>query len=155
MIKRPRLIRRNTARNVQRPHITGEFSHRQEDACLTFLTPTLLAGDRCLVDVVVHELTHCWFGNGVTYMDATHFSAQRELRNIHLARAGEEAALPCGAQPLVRHRREGPPRRAWGLRGEDPDDAHSEVPCENSTKFLPHNGCSAIGAHSYHTSSAI
>lgn len=26
----------------------------------------LLAGDRSLVDVVVHELTHSWFGNGVT-----------------------------------------------------------------------------------------
>jgi leukotriene-A4 hydrolase len=28
----------------------------------------LLAGDRSLVDVVVHELTHSWFGNGVTYV---------------------------------------------------------------------------------------
>lgn len=37
-----------------------------ENACCTFLTPTLLAGDRSLVDVVVHELTHSWFGNGVT-----------------------------------------------------------------------------------------
>lgn len=26
----------------------------------------LLTGDRTLVDVVVHELTHSWFGNGVT-----------------------------------------------------------------------------------------
>lgn len=26
----------------------------------------LLTGDRSLVDVVVHELTHSWFGNGVT-----------------------------------------------------------------------------------------
>jgi aminopeptidase N len=28
--------------------------------------PALLAGDRSLVDVVVHELTHSWFGNGIT-----------------------------------------------------------------------------------------
>ncbi|KAJ2962575.1 hypothetical protein NUW54_g14331 [Trametes sanguinea] len=41
-----------------------------ENACLTFLTPTLLVGDRTLVDVVVHELTHSWFGNGVTYVSA-------------------------------------------------------------------------------------
>ena len=56
----------------------------QENACLSFLTPSkfyinfwtlnnrhqiaLLAGDRSLVDVVVHELTHSWFGNGVTYV---------------------------------------------------------------------------------------
>lgn len=55
-----------------------------ENACLTFLTPSmsiafhlvrnclnclllaLLAGDRTLVDVIAHELTHSWFGNGVT-----------------------------------------------------------------------------------------
>jgi len=37
-----------------------------ENACISFLTPTLLTGDRTLVDVVVHELTHSWFGNGIT-----------------------------------------------------------------------------------------
>jgi hypothetical protein len=30
------------------------------------LNLALLTGDRSLVDVVVHELTHSWFGNGVT-----------------------------------------------------------------------------------------
>lgn len=30
---------------------------------LTFVTPTLLAGDRSLADVVAHEITHSWFGN--------------------------------------------------------------------------------------------
>ncbi|KAH9920341.1 uncharacterized protein B0H18DRAFT_1025042 [Fomitopsis serialis] len=44
-----------------------------ENACLTFLTPTLLVGDRSLVDVVVHELSHSWFGNGVTQAHSTHF----------------------------------------------------------------------------------
>ncbi|KAL5495770.1 LAP2_2 [Sanghuangporus weigelae] len=44
-----------------------------ENACLTFLTLTLLAGDRTLVDVVVHELTYSWFGNGVTHTNASHF----------------------------------------------------------------------------------
>ncbi|KZT24720.1 zincin [Neolentinus lepideus HHB14362 ss-1] len=39
-----------------------------ENACCTFLTPSIIAGDRSLVDVVVHELTHSWFGNGVTYV---------------------------------------------------------------------------------------
>ena len=29
-----------------------------ENPCLTFVTPTLLAGDRSLADVVAHELTH-------------------------------------------------------------------------------------------------
>ena len=58
----------------------------QENACLSFLTPSrqkkcgehriithvlfyyaaLITGDRTLVNVVVHELTHSWFGNGIT-----------------------------------------------------------------------------------------
>ena len=29
-----------------------------ENPCLTFVTPTLLAGDRSLADVVAHEITH-------------------------------------------------------------------------------------------------
>ncbi|PPQ99607.1 hypothetical protein CVT24_005183, partial [Panaeolus cyanescens] len=44
-----------------------------ENACISFLTPTLLTGDRTLVDVVVHELTHSWFGNGVTHANPSHF----------------------------------------------------------------------------------
>ncbi len=37
-----------------------------ENPRLTFLTPTLLAGDRSLVSVVAHELAHSWTGNLVT-----------------------------------------------------------------------------------------
>ena len=37
-----------------------------ENPRLTFVTPTLLAGDRSLVNVVVHELAHSWSGNLVT-----------------------------------------------------------------------------------------
>ncbi|GJQ08467.1 hypothetical protein GpartN1_g258.t1 [Galdieria partita] len=37
-----------------------------ENPCLTFLTPTLLAGDRSLASVIVHEIVHCWSGNLVT-----------------------------------------------------------------------------------------
>ena len=32
-----------------------------ENCCLTFVTPTLLAGDRSLADVVVHEISHSWW----------------------------------------------------------------------------------------------
>src|SRR4051812_4147406 len=33
-----------------------------ENPNLTFVTPTLLAGDRSLVDVIAHELAHSWTG---------------------------------------------------------------------------------------------
>ena len=37
-----------------------------ENPCLTFVTPSLLAGDRSLANVIVHEITHSWTGNLVT-----------------------------------------------------------------------------------------
>jgi len=37
-----------------------------ENPTLTFLTPTLIAGDRSLVGTVAHELAHSWSGNLVT-----------------------------------------------------------------------------------------
>ncbi|KAN0082888.1 hypothetical protein V8E55_008683 [Tylopilus felleus] len=44
-----------------------------ENPCISFITPTLITGDRSLTDVVIHELTHSWFGNGVTNAHASHF----------------------------------------------------------------------------------
>lgn len=38
----------------------------RENTNLTFLTPTLLAGDRSLVDVIAHEFSHSYFGNLVS-----------------------------------------------------------------------------------------
>jgi leukotriene-A4 hydrolase len=37
-----------------------------ENPRLTFATPTIVAGDRSLVDVMAHELAHSWSGNLVT-----------------------------------------------------------------------------------------
>jgi aminopeptidase N len=44
-----------------------------ENPRLTFLTPTLITGDRALVSVVAHELAHSWTGNLVTNATAEHF----------------------------------------------------------------------------------
>ncbi|CAB9526220.1 Leukotriene A-4 hydrolase [Seminavis robusta] len=44
-----------------------------ENPCLTFVTPTLLAGDRSLADVVAHEIAHSWTGNLVTNSTWDHF----------------------------------------------------------------------------------
>jgi len=37
-----------------------------ENPMLTFATPTILAGDRSLVALIIHELMHSWSGNLVT-----------------------------------------------------------------------------------------
>ena len=44
-----------------------------ENPCLTFATPTLLAGDRSLADVIAHEIAHSWTGNLVTNTTWEHF----------------------------------------------------------------------------------
>ena len=44
-----------------------------ENPCLTFATPTLLAGDKSLANVIAHEIAHSWTGNLVTNYNFEHF----------------------------------------------------------------------------------
>lgn len=44
-----------------------------ENPCLTFVTPTIIAGDRSLASVIQHEITHSWTGNLVTNCSWEHF----------------------------------------------------------------------------------
>ena len=37
-----------------------------ENPCLTFLSPSLINGDKELVDNIFHEMIHSWSGNLVT-----------------------------------------------------------------------------------------
>jgi leukotriene A-4 hydrolase/aminopeptidase len=120
-----------------------------ENPRMTFLTPTLLAGDRSLVDVVAHELAHSWTGNIVTNATMEHFWLNEGAtvwaeRRILEALRGEEASVLGWAigqkglekdldrlgedSPLTRLRTE--------LKGVDPDDAFSLVPYEKGARFL-------------------
>jgi aminopeptidase N len=120
-----------------------------ENPRLTFLTPTLLAGDRSLVDVVAHELAHSWTGNLVTNATAEHFWlnegatvwAERRIREaLHGA---DEAILgwAMGQNSLEESlQRFGPTspftRLRTQLEGVDPDEVFSTVPYEKGSRFL-------------------
>ncbi len=120
-----------------------------ENPRMTFLTPTVLAGDRSLVDVVAHELAHSWTGNLVTNATMDHFwlnegattwAERRILEALHgegaavLAWAIGETALRkaferFGADsPLTKLRTD--------LAGVDPDDAYSSIPYEKGARFF-------------------
>ncbi len=120
-----------------------------ENPRMTFLTPTLLAGDRSLVDVVAHELAHSWTGNLVTNATAEHFwlnegfTVWAERRILKALRGGEAAALSwaVGQKELeeVLQRFASKPELTClrtHLSGVDPDDAFSVVPYEKGARFV-------------------
>ncbi|KAF8633192.1 hypothetical protein AX15_001489 [Amanita polypyramis BW_CC] len=121
-----------------------------ENACLSFLTPTLLTGDRALVDVVVHELTHSWFGNGVTHAEAGHFwlnegwttYMERVLQQFLHSPAHRGFSYLMGLKALNNSLKQYSDRPKYQRlviefeKGEDPDDAYSSIPYEKGANFL-------------------
>jgi hypothetical protein len=120
-----------------------------ENPRMTFLTPTLLAGDRSLVDVVAHELAHSWTGNLVTNATAEHFwlnegftvwAERRILRAMH----GEEAcavAWAIGQKALddsLERFRDTPELTLLRthLSGVHPDDSFSSIPYEKGARLV-------------------
>lgn len=120
-----------------------------ENPRLTFLTPSVIAGDRSLVRIVAHELAHSWTGNLVTNANAEHFWLNEGFtvyaeRRILEALYGEEVAALNAAlgrrvldEALARFaNRPALTRLRTNLWGVDPDDAYSQVPYQKGYLFL-------------------
>jgi hypothetical protein len=120
-----------------------------ENPRMTFLTPTVLAGDRSLVDVVAHELAHSWTGNLVTNATMDHFWINEGFttwaeRRILEALRGEEAAAVSWAigrtalrESVARFGDDSPMTvLRTHLEGVDPDDVYSSVPYEKGSLFV-------------------
>lgn len=116
---------------------------------MTFLTPTLLAGDRSLVETVAHELAHSWTGNLVTNATAEHFwlnegfTVWAERRLLKALRGDEAASLAwaVGQKDLddsLERFRDKPELTVLRthLAGVDPDDVFSSIPYEKGARFL-------------------
>lgn len=122
-----------------------------ENQGLTFLNPSVLAGDGSMLSVVAHELAHSWTGNLVTNATWTDFWLNEGWTTWAEGRISE-AAFGLAIADLDRwlmqadwlrdHERfmaEGRPQLtclAWDLSGIDPDDAFSRVPYARGSTFL-------------------
>ena len=120
-----------------------------ENPRMTFLTPTVIAGDRSLVDVIAHELAHSWTGNLVTNASMDHFWLNEGFttwaeRRILDALHGEEASVLRWAigqaaldESVARFGADSPlTKLRTDLSGVDPDDAFSSIPYEKGARFV-------------------
>jgi aminopeptidase N len=120
-----------------------------ENPRLTFITPTVIAGDRSLVSVVAHELAHSWTGNLVTNANAEHFwlnegfTMYAERRITEALEGTDMAALSAalGRRELdesIERFRDQPAmtKLRTHLEGIDPDECYSLVPYEKGYMFL-------------------
>ncbi|KAI4466578.1 leukotriene a-4 hydrolase [Holotrichia oblita] len=148
-----------TAEEICGPYVWGRYDllvlppsfpfGAMENPCLTFVTPTLLAGDRSLAHGIGHEIAHSWSGNLVTNANFEHFWLNEgftmlierkivgRLENEHL----QDFQAHDGLQELkdtIRRLGEDNPltQLVVNLTTIHPDEAYSIVPYEKGQLFL-------------------
>ena len=118
-----------------------------ENPRLSFITPTVIAGDKSLVSVIAHELAHSWSGNLVT--NATWrdlwlnegFTDYLQSRIMNAVYGGQRASMEevLGLQSLradLARLKPADQALAIDLRDRDPNLVFSQVPYEKGRLFL-------------------
>jgi aminopeptidase N len=121
-----------------------------ENPNMTFLTPTFIAGDKSLVSLVAHELSHSWSGNlatNATWNDfwlnegMTTYAERRIVEELYgKKQADEEIALGIDAMNKAVAENGGPKgpdtRLHLDLKGRSPDAGLSDIAYEKGAAFL-------------------
>jgi hypothetical protein len=118
-----------------------------ENPRLSFITPTVIAGDKSLVNLIAHELAHSWSGNLVTnesWRDLwlnEGFTSYVENRIMEAVFGTDRALMEqaLDAQNLnyeIAELQPGDTQLYIDLKGRDPDDAFSGVPYTKGQLFL-------------------
>jgi aminopeptidase N len=119
-----------------------------ENPRLSFITPTILTGDRSLVSLIAHELAHSWSGNLVTnaswkdFWLNEGFTTYVENRIVEALFGAERAAMETAiGQAALRETLAGlpPERQVLALPpfpGRDPEEALNDVAYVKGQWFL-------------------
>ena len=118
-----------------------------ENPRLSFITPTVIAGDKSLVSVIAHELAHSWAGNLVgnaTWRDfwlnegITDYMESRIMTAVYgEQRSAMEAVLGVKAlRADLARLKPSDQILAIDLRDRDPSDGFTEIPYEKGRLFL-------------------